>query len=405
MTESIVIVGNGIAAISAIKSIREIDKASKIHLIGEERFYPYNRVRLSKGLLSGLEENKILLQKKEWYKENDVILYLDKKVISVDTNKKVIGLSDGNIIDYTKLLLANGSHNVTPLISGIKKHGVYTLKTLQDAWDIIDRLKDAQVVLIIGGGIQGLETAWIMAQAGKKVILSHRSPRFMRAQLDEKAAKILEKAVLASNIQILFSTQVSEIKGNGNVEGFMTTNGNSYECDTIIYSVGTKPNIDILDNTPIKTNNGIIVNKKMETNIDGIYAAGDVAEYNNQTYGLWNIAIGQGKVAGYNIIGKDSIYEHIIPVTTLNAFNLSLFSMGIVDESKATNIIIDDRSQEGIYNKVLISNDKIIGAIVVGNIKVSPALKSAIEKETSLKGMDYKNTSFDELIQVLKSNR
>lgn len=405
MTESIVIVGNGIAAISAIKSIREIDKASKIHLIGEERFYPYNRVRLSKGLLSGLEENKILLQKKEWYKENDVILYLDKKVISVDTNKKVIGLSDGNIIDYTKLLLANGSHNVTPLISGIKKHGVYTLKTLQDAWDIIDRLKDAQVVLIIGGGIQGLETAWIMAQAGKKVILSHRSPRFMRAQLDEKAAKILEKAVLASNIQILFSTQVSEIKGNGNVEGFMTTDGNSYECDTIIYSVGTKPNIDILDNTPIKTNNGIIVNKKMETNIDGIYAAGDVAEYNNQTYGLWNIAIGQGKVAGYNIIGKDSIYEHIIPVTTLNAFNLSLFSMGIVDESKATNIIIDDRSQEGIYNKVLISNDKIIGAIVVGNIKVSPALKSAIEKETSLKGMDYKNTSFDELIQVLKSNR
>lgn len=405
MTESIVIVGNGIAAISAIKSIREIDKASKIHLIGEERFYPYNRVRLSKGLLSGLEENKILLQKKEWYKENDVILYLDKKVISVDTNKKVIGLSDGNIIDYTKLLLANGSHNVTPLISGIKKHGVYTLKTLQDAWDIIDRLKDAQVVLIIGGGIQGLETAWIMAQAGKKVILSHRSPRFMRAQLDEKAAKILEEAVLASNIQILFSTQVSEIKGNGNVEGFMTTDGNSYECDTIIYSVGTKPNIDILDNTPIKTNNGIIVNKKMETNIDGIYAAGDVAEYNNQTYGLWNIAIGQGKVAGYNIIGKDSIYEHIIPVTTLNAFNLSLFSMGIVDESKATNIIIDDRSQEGIYNKVLISNDKIIGAIVVGNIKVSPALKSAIEKETSLKGMDYKNTSFDELIQVLKSNR
>lgn len=405
MTESIVIVGNGIAAISAIKSIREIDKASKIHLIGEERFYPYNRVRLSKGLLSGLEENKILLQKKEWYKENDVILYLDKKVISVDTNKKVVGLSDGNIIDYTKLLLANGSHNVTPLISGIKKHGVYTLKTLQDAWDIIDRLKDAQVVLIIGGGIQGLETAWIMAQADKKVILSHRSPRFMRAQLDEKAAKILEEAVLASNIQILFSTQVSEIKGNGNVEGFMTTDGNSYECDTIIYSVGTKPNIDILDNTPIKTNNGIIVNKKMETNIDGIYAAGDVAEYNNQTYGLWNIAIGQGKVAGYNIIGKDSIYEHIIPVTTLNAFNLSLFSMGIVDESKATNIIIDDRSQEGIYNKVLISNDKIIGAIVVGNIKVSPALKSAIEKETSLKGMDYKNTSFDELIQVLKSNR
>lgn len=405
MTESIVIVGNGIAAISAIKSIREIDKFCKIHLIGEEKFYPYNRVRLSKGLLSGLEENKILIQKKEWYSENDVILYLDNKVISIDTNKRVVELSDGKIIGYTKLLLASGSHNVTPLISGINKHGVYTLKTLQDAWDIIERLEDAQIVLIIGGGVQGLETAWMMVQAGKKVILSHRSPRFMRTQLDEKASKLLEKAVLSSNIQILFNTQVSEVKGYDKVEGFMTTDGKSYECDTIIYSVGTKPNIDILNNTPIKTNNGIIVNEKMETNVESIYAAGDVAEYNNQIYGLWNIAIGQGKVAGYNIIGKDSIYKNIIPLTTLNAFNLSLFSMGIVDESKATDIVIDDRSEEGIYNKVLINNDKVIGAIVVGNIKVSPALKSAIEKETSLKGIDYNNTSFDELIQVIKNNK
>lgn len=405
MTESIVIVGNGIAAISAIKSIREIDKKSKIHLIGEEKFYPYNRVRLSKGLLSGLEENKILLQKKEWYDKNEVILYLNNKVVSIDTSKKAVKLSDGNLIDYTKLLLANGSHNITPLISGINKHGVYTLKTLEDAWAIMDRLKDAQVVLVIGGGIQGLETSWIVAQAGKKVILSHRSQRFMRAQLDEKASKILEKAVSASNVQILFNTQISEIKGNGKVEAFMTTDGKSYECDTIIYSVGTRPNIDILADTPIKTNNGIIVNEKMETNVEGIYAAGDVAEYDNQIYGLWNIAIGQGKVAGYNIVGRDSTYEHIIPVTTLNAFNLSLFSMGTVDESKATDIVVEDRSEEGIYNKVLINNDKIMGAIVVGNIKLSPALKSVIEKETSLKGMDFKSTSFDELIQALKSNK
>lgn len=405
MTEKIVIIGNGIAAISAIKSIREIDDTSEIHLIGEERFYPYNRVRLSKGLLTGLEEEKILLQKREWYDVNNVILYLNNTVISINVDKKEVGLSDGNSIGYTKLLLANGSHNVAPLIPGIGKHGVYTLKTLQDAWDITDKLKDTQVALIIGGGVQGLETAWIMIQSGKNVILSHRSARFMGKQLDEKASKILERAVVASGVQVLFSTQISEVKGTDNVEGFMSTDGNSYDCDTIIYSVGTKPNIDVLENTPLNTNNGVIVNEKMMTNVSDIYAAGDVAEYNNQIYGLWNIAIGQGKVAGYNIVGKDNVYEHIVPVTTLNAFNLSLFSMGIVDESKATDIIIEDRSEEGIYNKVLISDDKVIGAIVVGNIKSSPALKAAIENEVSLKGIDYKNISFDDLIQVIKNNK
>lgn len=405
MNEKIVIIGNGIAAISAIKSIRESDKESEIHLIGKEKFYPYNRVRLSKGLLSGLEEDKTLLQKREWYSDNNITLYLDNKVTSIDTNKRIVELSDRSTINYTKLLLANGSRNVTPFIPGINKQGVYTLKTLQDAWDIIDKLNDTQVALIIGGGIQGLETAWIMAQAGKKVILSHRSQRFMRRQLDEKASKILEKSVLSSGIQILFNTQISEVKGVDSVVGFMASDGKSYECDTIIYSVGTEPYIDILKNTPISTNNGVIVNEKMETNIEDIYAAGDVAEYDNHIYGLWNIAIGQGKVAGYNIVGRHSVYEHIVPVTTLNAFNLSLFSMGIVDESKATDIVTDDRSEEGIYNRIFINNDKVIGAIVVGSIKSSPALKAAIEKELSLRGMDYKNISFDDFIQELKNRK
>lgn len=402
MAKKIVIIGNGPVAVTAIKSIREVDQESEIYLFGEESLYPYNRVRLSKGLLTTLIEDKILLQKKEWYDDNNINLYLDSQILSIDIDKKMVYLSDNNLFTYDKLLISTGSHNIKPKIIGIEKQGVYTLKTLQDAWDIMDGVKDDSRCLVIGGGIQGLETAWILSEMGKDIIISHHSQRLMRKFLDEKASKILEKVIISKGIKILFNTEVSEIMGQSNVEGFKTSSGESYSCNAIIYSIGTKPNVDFLRNTPLNINRGIIVNEKMQTNIEDIFAAGDVAEYNSEVPGLWGIAINQGKVAGYNICDKDTVYDYITPVTTLNAFGLSLFSMGIVEEDKSTNIILEDKSNENIYNKVFINDNKVIGAIVVGNIKSSPALKSAIEKKTSIENIDYSNMNFEDFIIALK---
>lgn len=403
MLDKIVIVGNGIAALSAIKAIREVDEDSEIHLFGEEAFYPYNRVRLSKGLLSILQEDKILLQKREWYDDNNVNLYVGSKIVSIDTDKKVVKLFDDGLISYTKLLLAGGSSNNKPSIDGIDKSSVYTLRTLQDAWDIMDGLKTCQTVLIIGGGVQGLETAWVLTQMDIKVILANNSDRLMRKQLDDKSSKILENKVAEKGVKILFNANVSEILGSDKVEGFKLSSGETYECDAVIYSIGTSPNIDLLKGAPINTNRGVIVNGRMETNVEGIYAAGDIAEYNGNIFGLWNIAIEQGKVAGYNIAGKDTKYKYVPPVTTLNAFNLSLFSMGIVDESKVTDTLVEENMEENTYKKILIKDKYVKGAIVIGNIRLSPALKSAIEKKTSLEGIDYKNMPIDDLIQVLKT--
>ncbi|WP_291351747.1 FAD-dependent oxidoreductase [Desulfosporosinus sp.] len=384
MPQQIAIIGNGIAALSAIKSIREVDKQSEIHLIGEEKFYPYNRIRLSKGLLSSLEADKILLQNKEWYRDNEINLYLGTGAVSIDTREKSVQLSDGKVIGYDKLLIANGSHNIEPSVPGIKTSGVYTLKTLLDDWNIMDYIKGVEKILIIGGGIQGLETAWILSEMGKKVILSNRSQRLMRKELDEEASDILAKAIESSGIEILFNTEIAEISGRDKVEGFKTVGGEVIDCDAVIYSIGTKPNIDIIGNTKIDTNYGILVDERMETNLQDIYAAGDVAEYKRKPYGLWNIAIGQGKVAGYNISGKNAIFDHIVPVTTLNAFKLSLFSMGEVKEDKATNIVVD-RLQENNYRKILFNNDRIIGAMVIGDIKSSPALKVPLKMKFYLR--------------------
>lgn len=404
MTHKIVVIGNGIAGITSIKAIREIDKESSIHLIGDEKFYPYNRVRLSKGLLSSLEEDKILLQKKEWYQDNNIQLSIGVKAVSIDTKEKSVTLSNGQKIPYDKLLLANGSHAVLPPAPGMDKQGIFTLKTLQNAKDIIEYVHDKEKVFVLGGGIQGLEAAWILKEMGKKVTLSHRSERLMRRQLDQEASEILQGAIRASGIELLLNNKVNEVLGNDHVTGVKTSDG-TVECNAIVYSIGTKPNLDILENTGLESRDGIIVDEKMRTNIPDIYAAGDVAEFNGQIFGLWNIAIGQGKVAGNNIASKDSTYEPIVPVTTLSAFNLSLFSMGEVQEEKATDILVEKESDKHSYRKVFFREGKVIGAIVVGDTKSSPALKGAIEKGIQLPNVDYKNTSFEELISLIKSNK
>lgn len=402
IAKNIVIVGDGIAAVTAVKAIREHDGESDIYLFGEEKFYPYNRIRLSKGIFDELEENKVLLQKKEWYEQNRVKIFVETKVTSIDTNSKEVHLHNGDRITYDKLLFANGVTNIKPPIDGIDKSGVYTLRTLKDALSIKEKLNEVQQIVIIGGGIQGLEMAWIFQQHGKKVIIIELIERLMPRQLDDRASKILRNIIEDCGIQVLTGKSVKKVLGSDKVTGVLIEGEQELKCDMVIYSTGTRPNIDLIKDTEIKANRGILINDRMETNIKDIYAAGDIAEYSNQVIGLWNIAIAQGKAAGYNIAGKDTVYENVIPVTTLNAFNISLFSMGCTDEAQTSKVLTDEQSGINGYKKIFVKDNRIIGAIVIGDTKKSPILKSAIESKMPLEEIDLTNSSAEELLNKLK---
>lgn len=402
IAKKIVIIGSGIAAITAIKAIIEVDSNSEICLIGEEKFYPYNRIRLSKGIFDELNENNILLQKKEWYEDNNVKVYLDTRATSVNVDCQEVVLSDGSKVKYDKLLLANGSANTIPPIDGIGKNGVYTLRGLKDALAIKKRLKQSKNIVVIGGGIQGLEIAWILHQHGKAVIIVELLSRLMYNQIDEEASQILKNTIEGYGIKVLTDKAVKKIVGDDSIEKIVIDENTEVKCDIAIYSTGIRPNINLVANTKIKTARGILVNNKMETNIKNIYAAGDIAEFNNRVPGLWNIAIAQGKVAGYNICGKETLYENIAPVTTLNAFGVSLFSMGSIEQTKSTNMLINKDSGTDDYKKIFASNSRIVGAIVIGDTKKSPLLKSAIEQEVIFSDVELSEQSADELLEQLK---
>ena len=405
MTKRIVIVGSGIAAVTAIKTIREIDLDSEIYLIGQEKFYPYNRIRLSKGIFDELDENNILIKKKEWYQQNKVEIFINTKVENIDIDSLELLLGDGSKVRYDKLLITTGSRNNIPAIDGIDKDNVYTLRGLNDALNIKDSLKESKQIIVIGGGILGLEMSWILHQHGIKVTIIEFQSRLMSRQLDYRASEILKNTIQGCGIEVLTSTGVKGITGNQKVEGVLIGDKVELKCDIVIHSTGIKPNKELTVNTKVEIKRGIVVNNKMETNVDNIYAAGDVAEFDGQVIGLWNIAIEQGKVAGYNISGRKIEYAKITPVTTLNAFEISLFSMGCTNEAESTKVLVEEDTNSKLYKKIFLKNNKIIGAIVIGDKKRSPLLKTAIEKEITLGEVDFSNISVEELLDKLKNNK
>lgn len=402
MSNKIIIIGGGVAAVNAIKAIREIDSEAEINVFQNEKIYPYYRIKLTKNLFDNLEEDKIAIQKKEWYGLNNINLQLGMEVIDIDTDIQEISLDNGMSFSYDKLLIANGASNFTPPIEGIEKENVYTIRKLSDIQDIKANIKDKKAVLIIGGGIQGLETAWVLHQHGKEVIIVEALERLMPRQIDNRASEILRKSVEGFNIKLLLNTQIKEITGLDAVEGVATKKGDTIKSDMIIYSVGIRPNKKLLENTPVETNLGIIVNNKMQTNVKNVYAAGDAAELYGKLGGLWGTAIEQGKIAGYNIAGKESVYIGSVPVTMMNAFNISLFSAGDIDENNFDLTLIDDNSEGLTYKRIFIKDNKIVGGILIGDNKQSSLLKSMIENKADISNINLSGISVDELIMKLK---
>lgn len=402
MSNKIIIIGGGVAAVNAIKAIREIDSEAEINVFQNEKIYPYYRIKLTKNLFDNLVEDKIAIQKKEWYGLNNINLQLGVEVIDINTDIQEISLDNGMSFSYDKLLIANGASNFTPPIEGIEKENVYTIRKLSDIQDIKANIEDKKAVLIIGGGIQGLETAWVLHQHGKEVIIVEALERLMPRQIDNRASEILRKAVEGFNIKLLLNTQIKEITGLDAVEGVATKNGDTIKSDMIIYSVGIRPNKKLLENTSVETNLGIIVNNKMQTNVKNVYAAGDAAELYGKLGGLWGTAIEQGKIAGYNIAGRESVYTGSVPVTMMNAFNISLFSAGDIDENRCDLTLTDDNSEGLTYKRLFIKDNKIVGGILIGDNKQSSLLKSMIENKSDISNINLSGISVDELIMKFK---
>lgn len=400
MNRNYCIIGTGVAAVNAAKAIRDHDKEANILLFGAENSLPYNRIKLSKDLFSDLSSEKVLIKKEKWYQAQNIQTLLNTRVEKIDTDNRAIITSTGETIHYHKLLICTGAKNRNLPINGSDKQGVFTIREMHEAEDFKGYIEDKTRIVNIGGGIQGLETAWSIYQAGKKVSIVEVAPRLMARQLDEKISTLLKNKIEDTGVEVYLNSSIKGIIGENEVEG-ITVNDQMIPCESVIYSIGVIPNIDLAENTLINTNRGIVVNERMETNVEDVYAAGDVTELNGEVEGLWGRAIDQGKVAGMNMAAASEFYQKTTPFTVFNAFNLELFSIGFVDESQCDTTIIEEDGDEK-YTRIFIKDHKIVGVISLEGIMAATKYKPAIESQVSLAGLDLSNISIHDLMSEVK---
>ena len=381
-----VIIGSGIAGVTAARSIRENKPNVSISLYTHEKYVYYPRPRLYELLSEEVTLPDIFAFSPEWYQNRALQIHLNTEVLNIEIPSKTLLLKDHSRVYYDRLLLANGSHPFLPPIKGIEKKGVFTLRSFDDALAIKRYVSKKRSVVIIGGGLLGLELAVVLCKLNLQVTVVELFPRLLPRQLDHDGAEILKELLERYGIEFILGVNVSEILGEKEVSGIVLDNGRILSCTMILVSAGIRPNVALARVAGINVNKGVLVDKYMQTSVSDVYAAGDVTEFEGRIYGIIPAAIDQGKIAAMNMLGDNQyVYEGSTPSNMLKIMEIELMSMGMtnLEDSQYEELKKMDKKQ-GIYKKLVFHQGKIIGAIILGDKRATRYIKRFITQKVEI---------------------
>jgi nitrite reductase (NADH) large subunit len=367
--EKLVVIGNGMSGLRTIEDLLEINKDKyEITIYGEEPHVNYNRIMLSYILSCEKTFEDTIINHQSWYEQNNITLNKGDKVISIDKNSKTIKSQSGKIESYDKLLIATGSKAFIPKTKGSQLENVIAFRTKADVDAIISTIRKDKTAVVVGGGLLGLEAAYGIAMHGIKTILVHRSGSILSQQLDSTGGRLLQKNLESYGIEFKLNTTIDEISGDGIVENVSFTDGVSVESNLVVFATGIVPNTQIAKEAELYTNKGIIVDDFLKTNDDSIFAIGECVEHKGNTYGLVAPLYEQAKVLAKVLANKKTDgYDGSTLSTRLKISGVDLFSAGdyLGDVTTEDLILLDEKV--GIYKKLVIYDNKIIGIVLYGD--------------------------------------
>ncbi len=370
------IVGNGVAGTTAAENIRKNDPSGEITIVTEEKLPFYYRIRLPDFLCGEVGESDLIAKKKEWYGQNNITLHLATRITGGSTEEKFLITSGGEKISFDRLIIANGSTPNIPPIPGSDKKGIFTLRNIQDAKDIISYTGNCKKAVLIGGGLLGLEAGNGLNKLGLEITVVEFFPRLLPRQLDNEGALRLQSILEKRGFSFRLGVKSSTIEGDSAVHGITLENGELIAADMVLLSAGVNPKLDLAMQLGLDCNRGVKVDKQMRTSHPDIFAAGDIVEFEGRTYGIWFAALEQGKIAGTNISGGKVIYEGTVPSNILKVTGIDLASAGEIDvENHYESKIV---TSETIYKKVVIDNSRVIGCIMLGDRRNFNRINNAV---------------------------
>jgi nitrite reductase (NADH) large subunit len=368
VSEPLVIVGNGMAA---ARLVDELAKTSlgryAVAVIGEEPRLAYNRVLLSSVLAGETGSHEIELRPADWWRHRGVTVRYGYRVTEIDTGRRELKIEGEESMEYSKLVLAVGSTPLRLNVPGADLAGVHTFRDTRDVDLLLTLAAARKRVVVVGGGLLGLEAAYGLAKAGAPVTLLHLMDRLMERQLDAPAADLLKTLVERKGIRILLNASTARIHGEGHVEAVELADGSRIEADAVIFAAGIRPNIALAKDAGIAVNRGIVVNDEMQTASPDIYALGECAEHRGTCYGLVEPAYEQARVLARHLAGRPAAYQGSVVSTNLKVSGVSVFSAGdFMGGEGSESLVLSDR-RRGTYKKLLIAEGRLTGALLIGD--------------------------------------
>lgn len=368
MKRRFVIIGNGVAGVTAARAVSE--GGAEVEIYTQEAHHYYPRPRLQRFLAGEIELEGLYFYPPAWYEKRDIAVYLGVEVVGLDPGRKRIALADGREVPYDRLLLATGSRPFIPTIEGVDKDGVFTLRTIQDALAIKKWVEGAKRALVVGGGLLGLEAARALSVLGLEVTVLELEPYLLRRQLDAEGGALMRELIGAMGIEVVLEASSQAILGDGQATGVLLQDRRRIEGDLILISTGVRCNVRLAQEAGLEVNRGVVVDEHLRTSAEDIYAAGDVAEFRGRVYGIIPASLEQARAAAANMLGREQTeYGGTIPSNTLQVVGIDCASTGVVHPEEDEGYQELRKSEAGVYKKLVLKDGRLVGAILLGDGK------------------------------------
>lgn len=369
MKEKLVLVGNGMAGVRTLEELLKIaPEKYDITVFGAEPHCNYNRIMLSPVLAGEKTIDDIILNSQEWYDENNITLHVGKEVVDIDRKGQKVIADDGTVAEYDRLLLATGSNPFIIPVPGHDKEGVIGFRDIKDVDTMMEAAKNYKTAAVIGGGLLGLEAANGLVINGMDVTVVHLGDTLMEMQMDKFSGDMLKASLEERGLKFRMNSSTTELLGDERVSGLKFADGGELEADLVVMAAGIRPNIALAKKAGIHCERGIVVNDTLQTFDPKIYALGECVQHRGIAYGLVAPLFEQAKVCANHLAGYGiGIYSGSITSTKLKVTGIDLFSAGDFHGDDTTEDVIMKDASRGIYKKVVLRDNKIIGAVMYGD--------------------------------------
>ncbi|PWB14524.1 nitrite reductase (NAD(P)H) small subunit [Acinetobacter sp. AM] len=389
----LVLIGNGLAGMRCLEDLLDMaPDRYEITVIGEEPWGNYNRIMLSPVLSGEKTVEDIMLHPHAWYRDKGMRFIADDPAVKIDRPRKQVHTQTGIVVDYDRLILATGSKPFVPPVKGADLKGVVSFRDIYDVNTMLEYCKNKPNAVVIGGGLLGLEAAYGLKRRGMNVTVLHLMNRIMERQLDDRASQMLRHSIEQKGIRIITEANTEELIGtDGQVSQVRLKDGTVLDADLVVFAVGIRPNIGLAQSAGLRTNRGVMVNDTMQTFDPSIYAVGECIEHRSQTFGLVEPLWGQAFICASHLAEHGSLtFKAPTVPTQLKVSGVDVFSAGNFEPKEDFEDIILNDEKRQIYKRIIIQQDKVIGAVLFGDTEDGAWYAELIADQTPISNIRNK---------------